>query len=87
VGERELSGRPPGAPVVKIKNIPSCAANILSQIEIAFVTGKSMEQYDHGMWACTRSNVNEGVEQPTVTGDLKALHGSRIGSLLGSERR
>ena len=87
VGERELSRRTPGSPVVKIKDIPSCAANILSEIEVALVPGESMKQYGYGMWTCTRSNVDEGVEQPPVTGDLKALHGSRIGSLLGSEGR
>jgi hypothetical protein len=87
VGERELSGRTPGAPVVKVKNIPSCAANILGQIEVALVTGEAMKQYNCGMRTCTRSNIDERVEESPVTGDLKALHGSRIRSLLGSERR
>jgi hypothetical protein len=87
VGESEISERTPGAPVVKVKNIPSCATNILGQIEVALVTGESVEQYDYRMWPCTRGNVDEGVEQSAVAGDLKALHGSRIGSLLGSERR
>src|ERR1700677_1264635 len=88
--EGEVSGRAPGAPVVEVENIPPRTANILGQIEIALVAGKPVKQHYHWMRTGARGDIDERVEERAVTGNLKTLHGSRIGSpgpLLCIERR
>ena len=79
MGEGEVSRRSPGTPVVEVENIPSGAANILGQIEIALVTRKPMQQHHHWMRTSACSDIDKRVEERSVAGNLKTLHGSRSG--------
>ena len=76
--KREVSGRTPGAPVVEIENIPTGAANLLGQIQIALVPGKSVQQHHHRMRTRSSSHIDEGVQEPTMARNLKTLHGSAL---------
>ena len=81
--EREISRRTPGAAVVEVENIPSGAADILCQIQISFVTGKTVQQDHRRMRAGARGDIHECIQQRSVARNLKSLHGSSIGSIAG----
>jgi len=78
VGEGEVAGRTPGAAVVEVEDVPARAANGLGEVEILLIAGEAVEEDDGGMRACSRGDVDEGVEEGSVAGELKRLHGSRI---------
>ena len=79
VGEGKVAGRSPGAAVVEVKDVPAVAADGLGEVEITLVAREAVEKDDSGVWACSRGDIDEAVEERAVAGDLHGLHGGGVG--------
>ena len=83
VGEGEVAGGAPGAAVVEEEDVVAGAAEGLGDVEIFFVAGEAVEEDDGGMRACSGGDVDEGVEQGAVAGELEGVDGGGMGLVGG----
>jgi hypothetical protein len=67
VGKAELSAASPGAAVIEIDDVPAMRPHRLSDIEIAFIAGKAMQEEHRRMFSRTVGAVNKA-RQLRVTG-------------------
>ncbi len=79
VGEGEVAGAAPGAAVVEEEDVVAGAAEGLGEVEILLVAGEAVEEEDYGVRACSGGDVDEGVEEGAVAGELEGFDGGGIG--------
>src|ERR1700761_727162 len=86
MSEREISRRPPGTAIVEVQNIPACATNFLGQVEVAFISGKTVQEHHGRVRACPRCHIDQSVEEAVMARNLETLQRSGIRRALRSQR-
>lgn len=75
MGERKISWRTPRPAVVEVENVVASAAKGLGDVEVLLVAGEAVEKHNGGVWVGSGGDVDEGVEEGAVAGELEGLEG------------